>query len=103
MDTGSLHKLHNSRNEYLLSIADGVNLDLLASDIFINQQWLILINLYCGFQIVPQSLLFGHDLHRPAAQDKAGAHQYRIANFSSSPYAILNRGHRLTFGLGNIK
>ena len=103
MDTGSLHKFHDTRNKNVLAITDSVHFNLLAADILVYQNRLIFIDFNSGLQILPQGRFLGYDLHGAAAQYKAGANQYGIADFSGGFYTGLDVGDSLSLGLGNVQ
>ena len=50
-----------------------------------------------------QLLLIGHNLHGPAAQNKAGAHQHGIPDLPGSSDTVLNAGNGLTLWLGDVQ
>ena len=101
MNTGALHQLHDSRYKYILSVTDRIDLHFFAPDILIHQHRLISINLHSGVQIMAKLILVCNDLHSSAAQNKAGAHQYRIANLLSGIHTVFDFGNRSSFGLWN--
>ncbi|CCZ61580.1 uncharacterized protein BN544_03868 [Hungatella hathewayi CAG:224] len=69
MDTGSLDMLHDSRDQNVGAVADGVNLDLLAHDVLINQYRMLLRNLVDDSDKFIHILVTDSDLHALAAQN----------------------------------
>ena len=103
MNTGALHQFHDSRYKYILSVTDRIDLHFFAPDILIHQHRLISINLHSGVQIMAKLILVCHDLHGSAAQNKAGTHQYRVSNFLSCFYSVLNFGYSLSSWLWDLQ
>ena len=103
MYTSSLHKLHNSGNKYLLAVANSVDFNLFAADIFIYQHGFVLIDFHGGFQIIPECLFLSHNLHCPTAKHKAGSNKHRISYFLGSPDALLYTGYGAPLRLGNFQ
>ena len=68
MDARTLDVLHNTRDEDLLAVANGVDLQLLAHDVTVDQHRRIDVDLDGGLEIMTQTLLVGDDLHGAAAQ-----------------------------------
>ena len=95
--------LHDARHEDLLTVADGVHLQLLAHDVAVHQHGAVGIDLYGGLEVVAQRLLIRDDLHGTSAEHVARAHQHRIADPLGGPHALFDIGHRLGFGLGNTQ
>ena len=52
---------------------------------------------------MPQLLSVCHDLHGPAAQDEAGAHQHGVADLLGGGNAVFNVGHGLALGPGDVQ
>ena len=67
VNTGALHKLHDARDKYFLSVADGVHLDFLTADIAVHKDRLVRGNLHGGVQVFAKRGFLGDDLHRAAA------------------------------------
>ena len=103
MDAGALHQLHDAGHEHIQPVADGVHLHFLALDILVHQHGLVRVDLHGGLEVVPQLLLIGHDLHGPAAQHEAGAHQNGIADLRGGGHAVLDVGDGLSGGLGDVQ
>ena len=103
MYTGAFHKLHNSRNKYILSVANGIHFHFLATDIFIHQNWFVHIDFNGIFQIMPHVFFLCHDFHGPAPKNEAGAHKNGVTDFLCGLYAVFNICYGLSLGLWNIK
>ena len=103
MDAGTLDKLHYARHKDVGAVADGVHLQLLARDIFIDQHGLILVYLNGGAQVTAQLPLIGNYLHRPAAQDEGRTHEHGVAYLGCGGNAVLYLCHRPALGLRDIK
>ena len=103
MDAGALHQLHDTGDEHVPPVADGVHLHLTAQDVLVHQNGLVRVDLHGGLQIVAEHLLAGHDLHGPAAQDEAGADQHRVADALCRGDAVLDVGHGGAGGLRNVQ
>ena len=84
-------------------VADGVDLHLLAPNVFVHQHGLVLVDLHGGFQVMAQLLLVGDDLHGAAAQHEAGTHQHGIADLVGRRDAVLDVGDGLALGLGDVQ
>ena len=103
MHAGSLHQLHNAGNKYLRSIADRVDFDFLAANIFVNQHRLVRVDFHCCLQIMAELRFVGHDLHGAPAENEGGTHQNRVADFLCRGNAIFNSRYRAALGLRNIQ
>ena len=103
MDAGALHQLHNAGDENVRPVAHRVYLNFLALNVFVHQHRLVLVHLNGGFQVVAELLLVGHDLHGSAAQNKAGAHQHRVADLFGGFHAVFDVGDGPALGLGDVQ
>ena len=103
VDAGTLDQLHDAGDEDVAAVTDGVDLDLAALDILVDQNGLVLVDLNGGAQVVAQLLLVGHDLHGTATQNEGGANQNGIADLPDGSNAVLNPGHCLTLCTGDIQ
>ena len=74
MDSRSLNVLHDAGDEDVLAVADGVHLDLLAHDVFVNQDGMLLSNLVDDADEFVDVLVVYGNLHSLAAQHVGGAH-----------------------------
>ena len=103
VDARPLHQFHNPGHEHVPPVADRIHLDLFAPDVFVHQHRLVRVDLHRGFQVMPQLLLVGHNLHRPAAQHEARPHQHRIPDLLRRPHAVFDFCHGLPLRLRNPK
>jgi hypothetical protein len=81
MDARFLDVLHDAGDDDLLAIAERVDvaLDRIAQ-ILVDQHRAVARDLHRGGDVVVELLFAVDDLHRPAAQHVAGAHQHRVAD-----------------------
>ena len=103
VDAGALDVLHDAGNEDVGAVADGVDLDLLARDIAVDQNRAVLVDLDRRLEVAAQCGLVGDDLHRAAAEDVARAHQHRIADAGSGGDAVLDVGYRTAHRLRDLQ
>ena len=103
MDAGALYQLHNAGDEHIPAVADGVDLHFPAFNILIDQHGLVLVDFHGGAQVVTQLVLVGHNLHGPASQHKAGPDQHGVADLRGGGNAVLDLGHGLALGPGNVQ
>ena len=103
MDTGPFNKLHNAGNEHIGAVTNGINFHFLTLDILVNQNRLIFVDFNRCFQIMAQLFFIGNDLHSTAAKNKAGTHQYGIADFCSGCDTVLDLGNCSALRLRNIQ
>ena len=103
MHSCTLYKLHNAGDKHILTIADGIYLNLLTSDVMIDQNRFILIYLNRSPQILPQLLFICNYPHRSAAKHEAGSDKYRISYLSCYPAALINIRHCLALRLVDVK
>ena len=83
MDARSFHVLHDSGNQHLLPIADGVNLTFLALEVPVDQHRLVGRHLHRRSQVINQLGGILDDLHRPPAKHIAGPDDGGIPNVLS--------------------
>ena len=103
VDTGALDQLHDAGHEHVSAVADGVDLDLAAGDVLIDQHGLALAGAHGILQIVAQHLVVGHDLHGAAAQHERRAHQHRIAHRVRSLETVVQIRHRCAHRLRDVQ
>ena len=103
MNAGTFHQFHDTGHEDVSAVTDGVDLNLLAGDVFVDQHRLVFVNFHSRFQIVAQLLLIGNDLHCATAEHKRRTHQNGIADPCGSGNTVFNLRHCLTFRLRNIE
>ncbi len=72
--------LHDAGNEHRLAVADGVDLDLLPLEVLIDEDGFPPADLRRRRDVADELAGVLHDLHRPPAQDVAGAHEHRVAD-----------------------
>src|SRR5579885_3227349 len=75
-----LDMLHNARDEYLVAVADGIDLDFCAFEIPINQNRMFPVVRDCVRNVAFQSVWCANYLHRSPAKDIGWAHYQRVAN-----------------------
>ena len=103
VNTRSFNKLHNTCNEYVASVANCVNLNLLTLDVVVNENGTILVNFNRLTKVSAKLLFVTYKLHCSTAKHEAGANENGIANLCSNSYAVLNFCNRLTLWLGNAE
>ena len=103
MDARALHVLHDAGDEDVLAVADGVDLDLAADDVFVHQHGLLFVDAHGVQEIVPQALLLGDDLHRSAAEHVARADEHGVADARGGLDARLDVRHGLSGRLRNVE
>ena len=103
VDAGPLNQFHDAGDEDIPAVADRIDLHFAALNVLVNQNRLVLIDGNGGLQVVTQLLFVGHDLHGPAAQNEAGAHQHRVADFRGGRNAVFDLGNRTALSPGNIQ
>ena len=101
MDTGTLDMLHDTRDQDVGAVADGVHLDLLAHDIFIHQDRMLLGDLVDDADELVDILVADGDLHALAAKNVGGAHQYRITQLVGCLFGLLCCKYSLSLGSGD--
>ena len=67
VNAGSLNMLHDSRNQNILAVADGIHLQLLAHDVLIHQDGMLLGNLIDDADELVNVLIVDGNLHALAA------------------------------------
>ena len=82
MNARSLDKFHDTGYEYIYTVADRIDLDLFAHDVFIDKYGLIFIYFNSSFQIVAQIFLFADDLHGATAEYEGRTNEHGIADLS---------------------
>ena len=102
MDTGPFNMLHDSRNHNVLTVADRVHLDLLAHQVLIHQNGMLLGDPVDDSDVFVHILIVDGDLHTLAAQHIGGTHQHRIAQLVGRPDGFTGSVHRLSLGTGNL-
>ena len=103
MDTSALHQLHDTGYKDIFSVTNCVDLHLFAPNILVHQNRLVRIDLYGSVQIMAKLLFFRDDLHGPSAQNKAGTHQYRIADFAGCCNAVFYVGDGFALGTRDVQ
>ncbi len=79
MDAGALNMLHNAGDQNVRAVTNCIHLNLLALQVLIHQNRVILGNAVDDFHELFDFLIGQGNLHALAAQNIGGAHQYRIA------------------------
>ena len=99
----SFNKFHNTRYENTISVAYGIDLNLFASNVFINKHRLVLVNLHGGFEVVSKCFFFCNNLHSSSAEYEARTDKNGIAYLARRSDSGFNARHRLAFWLGNVQ
>ena len=94
MNAGALDVFENARNEYVLAIENGVDLELEPAQIAVDQQRRLRQYRRRGLRVRGELRLVINDLHRAAAQDERGTNEYRKAELARdrSGFAETARG-----------
>ena len=79
VNAGALDVLHDTRNQDIGAVADCINLDLLALQIFINQDRMLLCDPVDDADKFIDVLIADGDLHTLSSKDVGRADEYRIA------------------------
>ena len=103
MDTGSLNQLHDTGNEDIAAIADGIDLNLAALDILVNQNGLILVDLNGGAQIVAELILVCDDLHRSASENEGGTYKHGVSDLCGYLDTVLDLCDSLSLCSRDVK
>ena len=98
MDAGALDVLHNARNQDVLAVADGVDLQLGAHQVFIDQNGILdLLRQNDGHIFLDIRVVKGDD-HVLAAQHVGRPHQHRIPDPIGDLQGFLGGHHRKALG-----
>ena len=52
MDAGSFDKLHDAWDEDIDAVADSVDFDFFANDVFVNKDWFVFVDFNSGLEVV---------------------------------------------------
>ena len=102
MDTRALDMLHDTRNQDILAVAHGINLDLLALQVLIYQNGMLLGNPVDDTDKFLHVLIVDGNLHTLAAQHVGGTHQNRIAQLVCCLLCLLGGKYRMSLGSRNL-
>ena len=103
MNTGTFHQLHDTGNEYILAVTDGIDLHFLAPDVLIHQHRFLLVDLNRSTQIMPKLCFVGDDLHGPSSKNEAGTNQNRVTDFLCGRNAGFYAGNGFSGRLRNVQ
>ena len=103
MNAGAFHQFHDTGNEHIPSVADGIHFHLTAFDVLIHQNRLVFIDFHSGAQVMAKLSFVCNDLHGSAAQDEAGTNQHRISDFGGSGNTVFNLGNCASLGTGDVQ
>ena len=92
---------HDGRDEDIGTVADGINLSLLALDVLVHQHRGILIDFHRVMQIMLQSVVVTHNHHRTAAKNEARTHQDRVTDVMCGLQAFLNACNSVSLRLAD--
>ena len=79
MDTGSFDMLHDTRDQDILAVAYGIDLDFLTDDIFIHQDRMLLCVTVDNTDVLGDIFIVNGNLHTLSAKYVRRTNQYRIA------------------------
>ena len=102
MDTCTLHMLHNTGNQDVRSIADRIHLDLLALQILVYQNGMILRDPVDDLHELFDLTVVDGDLHALSAQHIGGTNQYGIAQLVCHPLCLLGSKYRAARRSGDL-
>ena len=94
--------LHDTRNQDILAVAHGINLDLLALQVLIYQNGMLLGNPVDDTDKFLHVLIVDGNLHTLAAQHVGGTHQNRIAQLICCLLCLLGGKYRMSLGSRNL-
>ena len=103
MDAGSFDKLHDAWDEDVDAIADRINLDFLADDVFVNEDWFVFIDFDSGLEVVLQAVLVIDDLHGSATENEGWPNKDWISDSRSGFDAFWDRGDSGSVWLRDVK
>ena len=89
VNASALDVLEDARNQHVLAVENGVDLELEPAQIPVDQQWCFWQYRRRGFRVRGQLRLVINDLHRATTQDERGTDEHRKAELASD-------GSRLT-------
>jgi len=95
--------LHNSGNENILTVTNGVNLHFLAPDIFVNQDRVLWSYLNGGLHIFQKLFVIVHYFHGPSAQYIRRPYQNGITHSTRYFQCSPDIKGSTALGLGNVK
>ena len=95
MDTGPLDMLHDSRDQNVGAITDGINLDLFSHDILIYEYRMLLGNLVDDSDKFVHILVADGDLHALAAQNIGWTDQHRISQLMGRFFSLFGSVNRM--------
>ena len=79
MDAGTLDVLHDTRDQDVFAVAYSIDLDLLADDVFIYQDRMILCDLVDDTDELVDIVVVDADLHTLSAKYVGRSYQNRVA------------------------
>ena len=94
MDACPFNELHYTRNEDSPSVAYRVDFDLFSSNVFIHEDGFVNVDLNGCFEVFSHVAIFGDDLHRPSAEDKAWPDENGIAYLIRGRDTLFNVRYR---------
>ncbi len=103
MNAGPLDMLHDARNQDVLAVADGVDLDFRPLHVMVDQNGTIRRRLYGIRQVMSQVAFIINDLHGSATQDVGRPHHYRITDAVGRSDGCAGIRHAGAFRPGNIE
>ena len=91
MDAGTLDMLHDTRDQDIFAVAYGIDLDLLADQVFINEDRVFLCDPVDDADEFIYIFIVDRDLHALSAKYIGRAYEYRIAKLVALPFLPLPR------------
>ena len=101
MNAGTFHMLHDTRNQDIFSITDGINLNLTAHQILIDQYRIFNLGTGDNLHIFPDILFLIGNFHALTAQNVGRTYQNRITQFVSNLYCFFFGKYSITLGPGD--
>ena len=84
MDSGTLNMLHNTRNQNVLAVAYGINLDFFSHQVLVNKDWMLLCDLVDHTDVLFHILIAYCNTHSLTAKYIGRTNQNRIAQLICS-------------------
>ena len=102
VDTGTLYMLHDTGNQDVGAVTDGIHLYFLAHDILVNQNRMFLGYLVDDADEFVDILIAYGNLHTLSAQHVGWPHQHRIAKLMGCFLCLLGRKYSMSCGPWDI-
>ena len=99
MDPGPLDMLQDARDQYRLTVADGIDVELAAQQILVDQDRTANAERDGGIDVTAQILSRMYDLHPSTAQNVRRPNQHRVSDPARDGQRVVGTGGRTTRGL----